>query len=160
MNGQEKPAAEIKPVPAKRSSSPGKRQPMRATSWATSSYRRSKASWLEEDKGQEKLASKMKRAPPSLDLTSLEDSKSIQETDSGSAGPSPGKSPKSASTLALIKIAEKESEGLLTDEERDNLRRETFVYVVRSKSDAASHYKGDKVMPLSVCSIVNLQFNQ
>ncbi|XP_076815424.1 girdin-like isoform X2 [Clavelina lepadiformis] len=144
VNGQEKPAAEIKPVPAKRSSSPGKRQPMRATSWATSSYRRSKASWLEEDKGQEKLASKMKRAPPSLDLTSLEDSKSIQETDSGSAGPSPGKSPKSASTLALIKIAEKESEGLLTDEERDNLRRETFVYVVRSKSDAASHYKGDK----------------
>ncbi|XP_078492065.1 girdin [Ciona intestinalis] len=117
-----------KPVPYKRS--PDKQRPIRAASWTTP--RRNKSpSWLEDE--HTPPAPNTKR-PPSLDLTSL-----VENPLKSSLSVSPKKSPrtpnspaKSPTTLAVIKVQEKED---MSDNEKRNLKKETMVFVVRSHSD-------------------------
>nr|XP_026692572.1 girdin [Ciona intestinalis] len=125
-----------KPVPYKRS--PDKQRPIRAASWTTP--RRNKSpSWFEDE--HTPPAPNNKR-PPSLDLTSL-----VETPEKSSLSVSLKKSPrtpnsptKSPTSLAVIKVQEKED---MSENEKRNLKKETMVFVVRSHSDIGKAKTGD-----------------
>ena len=125
--------ATAKPIPAKRSRSPAKKQPLRTSSWSTASFRHTPRRWPEDHRDDQKPGPKIYRAPPTLDLSTLTDATPVApESDSNR---SPGKSP--TSQLAVIKVQAKEGEPPMSEGERQNLKRDTCVYVVRSHSDAS-----------------------
>ena len=128
-------------MPAKRSRSPTKKQPLRTSSWSTASFRHTPRHWPEDQRDKQLSGPAIYRAPPALDLSTLTDSTPITaESDSNR---SPGKSP--TSKVALIKIQEKEGEAPLTEGDRKNLKRDTMVFVVRSQSDASPRKKEEVV---------------
>ena len=137
----------VKPVPAKRSRSPDKKQ--QSNSWSTSSFRRPPRHWPEDQREKQVAGPAIYRAPPSLDLSTLKDSTLVSESDP-SRSPTK-KSPAASPKVALIKVTEKEREAGMTEEELECMKRNTMVFVVRSQSDVSPR-KNEEVQ--NVCSAV------